>query len=97
MELVALVASLIPSLLLAGYLRWRRVKALVTIAVAGLLLPAWVAFDAFVYPADPEAAMWAAVAIPVSYFWGLAAAGVGYGVTALALRGKQRSTSSTSS
>lgn len=86
---MAFMAGLIAPLVLAGYLRWRRVKALIAIASAGLVLPTLVAFTSFIYPADPEARMWAAIAVPVSYLWGLAAAGVGYGVAALALRGKR--------
>ncbi|WP_312480403.1 hypothetical protein [Stutzerimonas nitrititolerans] len=86
---MAFVAGLIATLFLAGYLRGRRVKALVAIAGAGLALPVLVAFTSFVYPADPEARMWSAIAIPVSYLWGLAAAGMGYGVAALALIGRR--------
>jgi len=48
-----------------------------------------VAFTSFVYPADPEARMWAEIAIPVSYLWGMTAAGLGYGVAALALIGRR--------
>ncbi|WP_313314300.1 hypothetical protein [Stutzerimonas nitrititolerans] len=82
---MAFVAGLIATLFLAGYLRGRRVKALVAITGAGLVLPVLVAFTSFVYPTDPEARMWAAIAIPVSYLWGMTAAGLGYGVAALAL------------
>ncbi|MHB0805397.1 hypothetical protein [Stutzerimonas nitrititolerans] len=77
---MAFVSGLIATLFLAGYLRGRR---------AGLVLPVLVAFTSFVYPADPEARMWAAIAIPVSYLWGMTAAGVGYGVAALALIGRR--------
>lgn len=83
---MAFVTGLMATLLFAGYLRWRRVKALVAIAGAGLVLPVLVAFTSFIYPADPEARMWAAIAVPVSYLWGLATAGVSYGVAALVLR-----------
>ncbi len=87
---MAFVAGLIATLFLAGYLRGCRVKALVTITGAGLsVLPVLVAFTSFVYPADPEARMWAAIAIPVSYLWGMTAAGLGYGVAALALIGRR--------
>ncbi len=50
------MASLIAPLLLAGYLRWRRVRALIAIAGAGLIMPTLVAFTAFIYPADLPAA-----------------------------------------
>lgn len=86
---MAFVAGLIATLFLAGYLRGRRVKALVAITGVGLVLPGLVAFTSFVYPTDPEARMWAAIAVPVSYLWGLTAAGLGYGVAALALIGRR--------
>lgn len=70
----------------SGYLRKRRVGALKAIFSGGLVCPLVVAFTTFIYPADPEAQMWAMIAIPVSYAWGLAAAGVGYGLVALAQR-----------
>ncbi|MBT1118655.1 hypothetical protein ACYCFL_05000 [Stutzerimonas nitrititolerans] len=86
---MAFVTGLIATLFLAGYLRGRRVKALPAIAGAGLVLPVLVAFTSFVYPAGPEARMWAEIAIPVSYLWGMTAAGLGYGVAALALIGRR--------
>lgn len=86
---MAFMASLITTLFLAGYLLGRRVKALVTITGAGLVLPVLVAFTSFVYPAAPGARMWAAIAIPASYLWGMTAAGLGYGVAALALIGRR--------
>ncbi|MBA1183777.1 hypothetical protein [Stutzerimonas nitrititolerans] len=86
---MAFVAGLIATLFLAGYLRGRRVKALLAITGAGLFLPALVAFTSFVYPADPEARMWAAIAVPVSYLWGLTAAGVGYGAAVLVQIGRR--------
>jgi hypothetical protein len=46
------------------------------------------AFITYVYPAKPEARMWAVIAIPVSYIWGLVAAGFGYALVSLARRGK---------
>jgi len=86
---MAFVTCLIATLFLAGYLRGRRVNALVTITGAGLVLPVLVAFTSFVYPADPEARMWAAIAVPVSYLWGLTAAGVGYGAAVLVQIGRR--------
>ena len=46
---MAFVAGLIATLFLAGYLRGCRVKALVAITGAGLVLPVLVAFTSFVY------------------------------------------------
>jgi len=87
---MAFVAGLIATLFLAGYLRGRRVKALMAIAGAGLsVLPVLVAFTSFIYPADPEARMWATIAVPVSYLWGLTAAGVGYGAAVLVQIGRR--------
>lgn len=80
---MSLIALLITTLVIAGYMRKHRVRALLAVGAAALMFPVWVAFASMVYPADPEAHMWAAIAIPVSYAWGLGAAGLGYGLMAL--------------
>lgn len=80
------VALLLVTFAVAGCLRKRRVGALKAVFAGGLVCPVLVAFMTFIYPADPESRMWAMVAIPVSYAWGLAAAGLGYGVVALVER-----------
>ena len=85
---MGIVAVLLASFVAAGYMRRRRVRALAAIFAAGLIVPAAVAFTSFIYPADPEARMWAMIAMPVSYVWGLVAAGLGYGLVSLALRGR---------
>ena len=68
---------------IAVYLRTRNVKWHRGIPTSAAVTPLAVAFESFVYPADPEWKMWAAVAIPVSFVYALVAAGLGYGVGAL--------------
>lgn len=74
------------TLAVAAFLRHRRVRWWVAVPAAALVFPAVYAFAAFVYPADAEMRMWAMIAVPVSFVWGLVASGVGYGVTAAVQR-----------
>ena len=85
---MGIMAALFGALLAAAYLRKKNKRAFPSIALAGLILPAIVAFVAFIYPADPKDQMWAMIAIPVSYAWGLVAAAIGFGFMALANRSK---------
>lgn len=80
---MSLVALLLTTFVVAGYLRKRRARALSAMCAAALVCPTWVAFTSLVYPPAPEARMWAMISIPVSYAWGLGAAGLGYGLMAL--------------
>ena len=86
--MAGIAAVLLASFVTAGVLRWRRVRAWAAILGAALIVPAVVAFITYVYPANPEARMWAMIAIPVSYIWGLVAAGLGYALVSFARRGK---------
>lgn len=83
-----IAAVLLASFVAAGYMRWRGVRAWAAIFGAALIVPAVMAFITYVYPANPEARMWAMIAIPVSYIWGLVTAGLGYALVSLARRGK---------
>ena len=71
---------------IAAYLRSRNVKWYLGIPLSATITPLAVAFESFIYPADPESRMWAAIAIPVSYTYALVAAAIGYGVTTLVKR-----------
>lgn len=90
MAVIAIVV--LASFLVAGFMRWRRIRALPSIFGAALVVPAAVAFSIYVYPGGAEGRMWAMIAIPVSYAWGLVAAGVGYAAASLMRRGKEGET-----
>lgn len=85
---MGLIACFIGALLGAAYLRKRRNGVFVSIALGALVVPIAVAFTSLIYPAEPEAQMWAMIAIPVSYFWGIVAAGCGCGFVFLLQRAK---------
>ena len=71
---------------IAACLRSRNVRWYLGIPASAAITPLAVAFESFVYPADPESKMWASIAIPVSYTYALVAASIGYGVTTLVKR-----------
>lgn len=83
---MGLLACIFGSLLAAIYLRKRGKGVAVSTALGALVAPVVVAFTSLVYPAEHEAQMWATIAIPVSYFWGLLAAGSGCGLVFLVRR-----------
>ena len=63
-------------MVVAALMAWRRVHALIIVPVAAMTIPAFVLFEAFVYPASPKSQMWAPVAVAFGYAYGLAAATV---------------------
>ncbi len=86
---MGLITCIIGAFLVAVYLRKRGVRVAVSIASGALVFPIGVAFTSLIYPADPDAQMWAEIAIPVSYLWGIISAGLGCGLVALVENAKR--------
>ena len=81
--MLVIAALVLITIALAAFMRHRRIRAFPAVAGAALVFPLVYAFGAFVYPADPEMRMWAMIAVPVSFVWGLVSSGIGYGLMAL--------------
>jgi hypothetical protein len=84
-----LIACVLGAFFGALALRKRGRGVFASIALGAVVVPVVVAFVSFVYPAEPKTQMWAMIAIPVSYFWGLVAAGLGCGFAVLLQRGQR--------
>ena len=67
---------LLPTMLVAAFMSARRVHPLIIVPVAAIVLPVFIAFEAYVYPAHPKSQMWAPIALAFGYAYGLAAATV---------------------
>ncbi|MEO7066525.1 MAG: hypothetical protein ABI114_06425 [Rhodanobacter sp.] len=74
---MGLIVCVIGAILAGAYLRKRGHGVFASIALGALVFPIVVAFTSLIYPADLEGKMWAMITIPVSYFWGIVAAGFG--------------------
>jgi hypothetical protein len=72
------VAALVASLFLAAWLSRRRWHPLPGILLPAALAPLDIAFEALVYPADPETRMWFHIMIVTVTIYGLIAATIGY-------------------
>lgn len=84
-----LIACVVGAILAAAYLRKRGSGVFASIALGALVVPIVVAFTSCIYPAELEAKMWAEVAIPFSYFWGLGGSSVGCGLVFLWQKAKR--------
>jgi hypothetical protein len=63
-------------MLVATFMSARRVHPLIIVPIAAMMLPAFIAFEAYIYPAQPKSQMWAPIALAFGYVYGLAAATV---------------------
>ena len=86
--------EIVPALLLpfglAAWLRLRGWPAPRAIALACLLAPVAVTFEAFVFPANPEFHKWWQSTVITSVLFGLLAAAAGYWLAAIVERSESR-------
>ena len=73
-----IIVALAASLFLAAWLSRRRWHPLPGIVLPAALAPLDIAFEALVYPADPETRMWFQIMIVTASIYGLIAAAIGF-------------------
>ena len=88
-HMIGFIACILGSLLAAIFFRKRGYGAVVSIALGGLFVPMVIAFMTWIYPAQPESKMWAMIAVPVAYFWGILGAGAGFGLACLVQKARR--------
>ncbi len=70
---MGILLILLPVVVIAAFMVTRHVHPFIITPVAALVIPIWAMFDAYIYPAEPKAQMWAPIAAAFGYAYGLAA------------------------